>query len=194
MSNFKLKNMKSNTIKLLAVFFMSSLAFTSCSSDDDGHDHDHEEELITTVIYQLTNNADAGDVVTLTFTDLDGEGGADGTYNISGPFTANATYTGTIQLLNATENPADDITLEVEEEGDEHEFFYTNTAGLTITKTDVDINNNPLGIETTLATGVSSTGSITVVLKHEPTKPNDGTAAGAGGSTDVEVTYAISVQ
>ncbi len=194
MSNFKLINMKLNTIKLLAVFFMSGLAFTSCSSDDDGHDHDHEEELITTVIYQLTNNADAGDVVTLTFTDLDGEGGTDGTYDISGPFTANANYAGTIQLLNATENPADDITLEVEEEADEHEFFYTNTAGLTITKTDVDVNNNPVGIETTLATGAASTGSITVVLKHEPTKPNDGTAAGAGGSTDVEVTYAISVQ
>ncbi len=193
MSNFKFKTMKSNTIKLLALFFISSLAFTSCSSDDDGGG-ENDEELITTVIYTLTNNADAGDVVTLTFTDLDGEGGADGTYNISGPLTANAMYTGAMQLWNATENPAEDINEEIEAEADEHEFFYTNTAGLTITKTDVDGEGNPLGLETSVSTGAASTGSITVILKHEPTKPNDGTSAGAGGSTDVEVTYAVTVQ
>ncbi|PWH81545.1 type 1 periplasmic binding fold superfamily protein [Algibacter marinivivus] len=183
------------TIKLLALLFISTLAI-SCSNDDDGHgdDHDSEEELITTVVYTLTNNADNTDVVTLTFTDLDGEGGADGTYDISGPLTANATYTGGIKLWNATENPAEDITEEVEGEADEHEFFYSNTAGLTITKTDVDGNGNPVGIETTIATGSAATGSITVILKHEPTKPNNGTSSDAGGSTDVEVTFSIEVQ
>lgn len=193
MNTFKLKTMK--TIKLLALLFISSLAI-GCSSDDDGHDDDHdsEEELITTVIYTLTNNADSADVVTLTFTDLDGEGGADGTYIISGPLTASATYSGSIMLLNATENPAEDITEEVKDEADEHEFFYSNTSGLTITKTDVDGDGNPLGIETTVNTGDVGTGTITVVLKHEPTKPNDGTAAGAGGSTDVEVFYSVEVQ
>lgn len=183
------------TIKLLALLFVSSLTVLSCSSDDDHNDgHDHEEELITTVIYTLTNSSNSADVVTLTFTDLDGEGGADGTYDISGPFTAGATYTGAIQLWNATENPAENITEEVEAEGDEHEFFYSNTAGLTITKTDNDSNGNPLGIETTVVAGTAGTGSITVILKHEPTKPNDNTAAGAGGSTDVEVTFSVQVQ
>ena len=193
MNTYKLKNMK--TIKLLALLFISSLA-VGCSSDDDGHgdDHDSEEELITTVIYTLTNNANNADVVTLTFTDLDGEGGADGTYDISGPLTANATYTGGIKLWNATENPAEDITEEVEGEADEHEFFYSSTAGLTITKTDVDGDGNPVGIETTVTTGSAATGTLTVILKHEPTKPNNGTATGAGGSTDVEVSYSIEVQ
>lgn len=189
-----MKTMK--TIKLLALLFVSSLTVLSCSSDDDNTNGggENEEELITTVIYTLTNNANNADVVTLTFTDLDGEGGADGTYDVSGPFTAGATYTGAIQLLNATENPAENITEEVEEEGNEHEFFYSNTAGLTITKTDNDSNGNPVGIETTVATGTAATGSITVILKHEPTKPNDNTAAGAGGSTDVEVTFSVQVQ
>ena len=84
--------------------------------------------------------------------------------------------------------------MEVRVEGDEHEFFYTtNSVNLTVTKTDDD-GTNPLGIETELATGAASTGSLTIILKHEPTKPNDGTATGAGGSTDVEVTFPISVQ
>ncbi|WP_178985205.1 type 1 periplasmic binding fold superfamily protein [Winogradskyella helgolandensis] len=189
-----MKNIKSiKTIKLLAVLFMSSIAFVSCSSDDDDHDnHDHEEELITTVKYTLTNGVD---FVTLEFQDLDGEGGADGTYDISGPLTANTTYTGTIQLLNETESPADNITLEVQEEGDEHEFFYTpSISDITITKDDSDVDGNPIGILTTLTTGTAGIGSLTIELIHEPTKPNDGTSANAGGSTDVQVTFAIEVQ
>ncbi len=193
MIKLKLKTMK--TLKLLALLFVSSLTIVSCSNnDDDDHNDGNEEELITTVMYTLTNNANGADVVTLTFTDLDGEGGADGVYNISGPLTANATYTGAIEFLNETENPAEDITEEVEEEGDEHEIFYSNTVGLTITKNDTDGDGNPLGLETTLTTGAASNGTITVILRHEPTKPNDGTAAGAGGSTDAQVSYSVVVQ
>ena len=187
---------KLKTIKLLALFFISSLALVSCSSDDDhDDDHDHEEELITTVTYTLTNTTDNTDEVMLTFTDLDGEGGTDGTYQVSGPLTANVTYSGAIKLLNATESPAEDITEEVEHEGDEHEFFYsTNVSGITISKEDNDSDGNPIGIETTLTTGGAGTGTLTIILKHEPTKPNNNTPAGAGGSTDVEVTFSISVQ
>lgn len=187
------------TIKLLALFFMSSLILTSCSSDDDGHDddHDHEEELITTVIYTLTdNNADVDDnsSITLTFTDLDGEGGEDGNYAVSETLLSNTTYTGTLQLLNATEDPAEDITEEVEDEADEHEFFFSSTiSDLTISKDDNDEDGNPVGIESTLTTGNAGTGTLTIILKHEPTKPNDGTSAGAGGSTDVQVTFDITV-
>ena len=177
------------TIKLLAILFISALTFTACSSDDDhdDDDHGHDEELITTVTYKLTNGSD---IVTLTFQDLDGEGGSDGTFDVSGPLTANTTYTGVIKLENETESPAENITEEVETEGDEHEFFYSSSdSGITITKTDVDENGNPLGINTTLQTGNAGTGSITIILKHEPTKPNNGTSTNAGGSTDVEVTF-----
>lgn len=186
------KTMK--TIKLLAILFISALSFTACSDDHDhdDDDHDHEEELITTVTYTLTNGSD---VVTLKFKDLDGDGGNTGTYTISGPLTANSTYTGVIKLENETENPAEDVTLEVKKEADEHEFFYTSSvSGVTVTKTDKDGNNNPLGVETTVTTGAAGSGNLVIILKHEPKKPNDGTSADAGGSTDIEVTFDISVQ
>jgi hypothetical protein len=187
-----IKTMKTmKTIKLLAVLFISSLVITSCS-DDEVVEDPNEEELITTVTYTLTNGSD---VVTLKFTDLDGEGGNDGIYAVSGPFTAGTSYTGSIKLENETEFPAEDITLEIEEEDDEHEFFFTSTvSGLTIEKTDVDGNGDPVGLETSLNAGPAGSGSITVVLKHEPTKPNDGTSADAGGSTDIEITFNVSVQ
>ena len=181
-----------NTLKLLAILFVSTLTFSSCSDDhDDDHD-DHDEELITTVTYTLTNG---NDVVTLNFQDLDGEGGSPGTYTVSGALTANTTYLGEIKLLNETESPAEDITTEVKAEGDEHEFFYTSSiTDIAISKTDVDANGNPIGIETNLTTGAAGTGTLSVVLKHEPTKPNNNNAVSAGGSSDVEVTFNIEVQ
>lgn len=193
MLNLKLITMKS-TLKFLTLLFVCSLTFVACSDDDHHDDHDHEEEVITTVTLTLTNTTTASNIVTLKYTDLDGEGGNDGTYQITGTLMANENYTGVIQLLNEAESPADNITTEVQSEGDEHEFFYTNTAGLTITKTDNDANGNPLGINTTVVTGEAGNGSLTVILKHEPTKPNNDTAASAGGSTDVEVSYPITVQ
>jgi hypothetical protein len=184
-----------NTIKitkLLAILFISVFTFTACSDDDDDHDHDSEEELITTVKYTLTNGSD---VVILKFSDPDGEDGNDGTYSPSEPLTANTTYTGVVQLLNETESPAEDITKEVKEEGDEHEFFYTsNVSGLAIIKTDLDDNNNPLGIETSVTTGEAGSGTLTIVLKHEPIKPNDGSSSSAAGSTDVDVTFNIVIE
>ncbi|WP_299113528.1 type 1 periplasmic binding fold superfamily protein [uncultured Winogradskyella sp.] len=182
------------TIKLLALFFISGLAMTSCSSDDDGGEND--EELITTVVLTLTNTANAADIVTLTFTDLDGEGGNEPVYTPAvSTLSTNTTYTGSIQLWNATENPPEDVNEEIVGEADEHEFFYTpSVAGMTVVKTDTDGDGNPLGIETTVTTGTVGTGGLNVVLRHEPSKPNDGTLAGAGGSTDVEVNYSISVQ
>lgn len=180
--------------KLLAVLFISTLTFTACSEDDHDDDHDHgsEEELITTVNYTLTNG---NDVVTLTFSDPDGEGGNDGTYSVSGNLSSNTIYTGVVELLNETESPAEDITEEVKAEADEHEFFYSsNVSGLEISKTDNDANNNPIGITTSLVTTDAGSGTITIILKHEPTKPNNGSSADAGGSTDVEVTFNVTVQ
>jgi hypothetical protein len=189
-----MKNIKTiNTIKLLAVLFISTFAFTACSDDDDhDEDHEHEEELITTVIYTLTNN---NDTVTLKFVDLDGEGGEEGTYSVTGPLSANSTYIGEIALLNESESPAEDITEEVKEESDEHEFFYSSSiSGLTVSKNDTDSNGNPIGITTALTTTDSGSGTITIILKHEPTKPNNGSATDAGGSTDVSVTFTVEVE
>ena len=190
-----MKILKTNTIKLFALLFISSFALSSCSDDhDDDHDHGSEEELITTVTYTLTSG---NDVVTLNFQDLDGEGGLAGTFTpVNGVvLKANTIYSGVIKLQNETESPAEDITLEVKAEGNEHEFFYsTNIAGITVEKTDTDVNGNPIGITTSLSTGSAGSGTMTVILKHEPTKPNNGTSANAGGSTDVEVTFNVSVQ
>jgi hypothetical protein len=196
MSNFKTKTMK--TTKLLAILFISVLSFTACSDNDDhGHDdHDHveHEEEITQLIYKLTNTADSADVVTFTFTDEDGEGGANGTKEVSGNLTANATYTGALELINLEE--LEDVGAEIaEEDAENHEIFYiTNVAGLKIDTTDVDANSNPLGFDTDITTGSAGTGILTISLVHEGKKPNDGTTTDAGGTLDIEVVFELTVE
>ncbi|ADV49969.1 hypothetical protein Celal_2684 [Cellulophaga algicola DSM 14237] len=183
------------TIKTLSLAVVAALSFASCSDDDDNTPEIvNEEEVITTMTVTLTPN-DGSEVITLQSRDLDGDGSDAPVITISGNFVSGTTYDGAIVLLNETESPAEDITEEVEEESDEHQFFYTISSGLDATTaySNNDSDGNPLGTEFTLTTGAASTGSITFTLRHEPTKPNDGIES-AGGETDILVSFDVSVE
>ena len=169
----------------------ASLFLASCSDDDNGPVN--EEEVITTVITTLTNGSTT---ITLTSRDLDGDGPNAPVVTVSGDLTANTVYNGEITLLNETVTPADNITAEVEEEGEEHQIFYQIPSALgTIGYTDFDVNAKPVGLTFTYTTGNAGTGNLTVTLRHLPNKSAAGVAAGditnAGGATDAQVTYPI---
>ena len=188
---FKLKTMK--TMKTSAFYALLTLAMLGCSDDDTTPEIINEDELITTVILTLT--PDSGDQVVLTTIDLDGDGPDEPVTTVVGNFSENTQYQGAVQFLNETEDPAEDITQEVIEEADEHQVFYTTTDGLNIQTTyeDQDSQGNPLGVQITLSTGAASEGSLTVTLRHEPVKPNDGLES-AGGETDISTSFDVSIQ
>ena len=176
-------------MKSISVLFVATLLFVACSKNDP--EIPNEEELITTLNYTLTSSS--GNTVLLSFVDLDGDGGTDPVIT-GGTLVANETYTGVLTLLNESETPVESITEEIEEEAEEHQFFFeSSVTGLSIAYTDEDSNGNPIGLESTLTTGAANTGSITIILKHEPNKPASD-AASAGGETDIEVIFAISVE
>ncbi|WP_442266405.1 type 1 periplasmic binding fold superfamily protein [Tenacibaculum sp. ZS6-P6] len=183
------------SIKLLAFLFISSLVFTGCS-DDKTPEEVNEEEVITTMTITLTPDG-GGTAIVLKTQDLDGNGPNSPVITPSNAtLAANTTYNGSIVVLNETENPAEDITKEVEEEANEHQFFYT-AVGPNVAfnyKTPNDSNNNPLGINFSLVAGEASSGTITFTLKHEPTKPNNGLVEQAGGETDIEATFNVTIQ
>lgn len=186
-----IKTMKTSIpfLSIIALLFM-----TSCT-DDDVVTIINEEELITTVELELTNSADATNVVLLKSVDIDGEGPDDPVITITGTVNANSTYLGQVRFLNESIAPSEDITEEVIEESNDHEVFYTTSiSDLSITKTDVDMNGNPLGVLTTFQTGAIGTGTLILVLRHEPIKPNDNTLIGAGGETDAEVSFTFEVE
>jgi hypothetical protein len=180
---------------LILLLLSTSLLFTSCSGDDDELPEEiNEEEVITTLTVTLSPSG-GGTAITMQSQDLDGDGPNPPVVSVSGSLASGTTYSGSLVLLNETESPAEDITEEVEEESDEHQFFYVAAGGLDVTveATNVDSNGNALGTEFSLVAGSQSNGTLTITLRHEPTKPNSG-LADAGGETDIEVTFNVSVE
>ena len=186
-------------INFLIPLLILAIVFTGCSDSDDPPAPVNEEEVITTMTIRLTPSG-GGTEITLKTQDLDGEGGNEPIVTVSGNLTAGTTYDGIIELLNETETPAENITEEVQEEADEHQFFYTIGTGLDVTTTyeDEDGDGNPIGVEFTLTANTASSGDLTFTLRHEPNKSASGVAGGdmtnAGGETDIEETFSITVE
>lgn len=179
----------------LPILFLTVAVLNSCDKDDPIIPN--EGEVITTFKYTLTP-LEGGVPVVLSFQDLDGDGGDEPIIS-SGILAANTTYSGDIILQNELESPVGDITKEVKEEGDEHQFFFISSLNdLAVTYTDMDVNNRPIGLETTLTTGAVGKGSLTIILRHQPDKDADGVGGGditnAGGETDIEIAFEIDVQ
>ena len=184
--------MTTKNLVFITLIALSAL-FTSCEKDKP--DVDPGVELITTVTYTLTSGSE---VVTLNFQDLDGDGGNDPVIT-GGTLTANTTYTGTLTLLDESKTPVENISDEVLEEDEEHQFFFdSNITGVSFAYADEDADMNPVGLASTVTTTDAGSGTITVTLRHEPAKSAEGVADGdianAGGETDVQVTFPVDVQ
>lgn len=188
------------TIKFLFLTVLTSAFIVSCS-DDDGPNNlpepINEEEVITTMTITLVPQA-GGDTVTLKAQDLDGDGPNAPEVTVSGSFTSGAIYNGTIEFLNELESPAEDITEEVEEEDEEHQVFYTLGSGVgTVAYTDEDGNGNPVGLSFEFTAG-DTNGTFVVTLRHEPAKDaagvSDGDITNAGGETDIETAFQVTIQ
>jgi hypothetical protein len=181
------------------VFFAWALALSSLFSACDKAEPTipNEEELITTLNYVLTPTG-GGAAVTLGFKDLDGDGG-NAPIISGGTLAPNQTYTGALVLLNEITTPVVNISDEILLEDEDHQFFFENTlTGLTTAYADQDANGKPVGLSSTLTTGVAASGTITITLRHQPNKSATGVSGGnianAGGETDIQVTFPVSVQ
>ncbi|MDR6968655.1 hypothetical protein J2X31_002681 [Flavobacterium arsenatis] len=187
------------TLKLVPFALIALLSFNSCSNDDNSSQPVNEEEVITTVTVTLTPEG-GGTPVVLTSRDLDGDGPNAPVITSTGSISALTTYNGTVSLLNELTSPADNISLEVEEEGDEHQFFFSATGGLsgTFAYADEDVNGDPIGLKFKFTASANpQSGNLTVILRHEPNKAGANVASGditnAGGETDVQVTFPVTV-
>ena len=184
-NNFsKIKTMKIFKYALLAIPFL----YFSCNDDDDTPEPVNEEEVITTM------NVYVDGALAMSSTDSDGDGPLEPVVT-DGVLAANTTYSVRLEFLNELEDPAEDITEEVEEEALEHQVFYSAGGDLNVgvEYANFDSDGNPLGTLFTLTTNEAGSGTITITLVHEPMKPNDGLAT-AGGETDIEVTFNVSVE
>lgn len=179
--------------KFLPMLLMLLVTVASCSKDDDPlPEAVSEEEVITTMEITLTSGAS---VIILKTQDLDGDGPNAPVVTVSGNLAAGTTYDGVMKFLNELESPAENITEEVEEEDLDHQVFFTVGSGLDVTTeySNNDSAGNPLGTQFKLTAGSASSGNLTFTLVHEPTKPNTGLAS-AGGETDIDATFSITIE
>lgn len=180
-------------ISLFNFALFSLLLFAACENDDPpGGD---PEELITTLQIILTP-PNGNNPITLSFKDDDGDGG-NAPVITTDTLAPNATYAGVITLLNESVAPAENITEEISDEAEAYQFFFDTSDGLNmiLSYEDEDANGYPIGLATTVTTGDASMGTLTIVLRHEPSKDSanvsDGDIINAGGETDIEVAIPI---
>lgn len=185
----------------LFIISLLSVAFLAACGDDVGDDHDHDghdhdghdhdpNEVMTTVKLTFT----AGDGTSFVASWADPEN--DGSPVIDDIVLTNGeTYTVTVEIMNELEDPAEDVTPEILDEKDEHQFFFygtavqgpsnTGNAGAPVSHTygDTDTQGLPVGLTNTFVASNTGTGTLEVLLRHMP--PVNGSAIKVAGLADV---------
>ena len=188
---------------LIAAVLFSAVLF-SCKSEDPVIEND--EEVITDVTLKFTELNESGNPVGDSFEFLasDPQGVALGTPTIETvTLMKGKSYQMEILLFNSIAN--EDITEEVEEESDEHQFFFLGS-GFTSSILSInydDPSGELIGLQNTLTVSSSpgaSTTEIRVILRHDLDKsypgannPNFTNFAQAGGETDLDITFPIEI-
>jgi hypothetical protein len=172
------------------------LAVVAAGCGDSSTEPAGEEEVVSRVTLQLTGSN--GSVQIAFIDDADGGGpGAPSAQSGAITLTRGITYTGSVLFENRLVTPVENITAEVRAEANEHRVFYTVTApGVTLTTTDVDGQNRPLGLAFTTAVGAAATvgsGTVRVQLCHYASTAKVGTATTCAGDTDILVNFNVTV-
>ncbi len=200
-------------IKINPLFYLFLLLglglIVSCGDDDDDPMDmmdNEEEEVINQVLLTFTPDNGAA-TVTATWFDADGDGsGAPTIEDIA--LSEGVTYNLTIELTNTLGSTPEDVTMEIEEEAEDHMFFFSFTDGIfadptgngnvdnrndPINYNDQDANGNPLGLSTIWTAGghTDSPGEFNVILKHQPDGQKTGSSGSAVGGTDVDITFPL---
>lgn len=194
-------NMKKHQFSIAAlVFVLGMLILGGCKKKkDDPQPTPNEEELITTVKLKVKNTLLSSDSTEVVWKDTDGDGGnppSIGTLTIK----ANSFYSAYLTLLDESHaGHTHNITDEINNEKTEHQFFYQATGNISnFAYVDVDQNNNPVGLRFSFQTGAAGSGTLKITLRHKPNKSASGVASGditnAGGETDIEVTFPVTIQ
>ena len=180
--------------------------FTACEEDEAAPEEENEVEVFTDVKLVFTPSG-GGAAVEAAAQDPDGAGVQElqvlGTINLS----ANTEYTLTMVIENCLESPCELMNEEIEEEDDEHQFFFAFTndvftspagngnidsASDPLNYNDADGNGNSLGLNTSWTTGSASNGTFTVQLQHQP-DVKTATSGATDGDTDFALTFNLNI-
>lgn len=202
-------------LKILNPFLLAAtiICLSTCKNEDPTPEN--IPELITKVILKFSP-VGGGSSITVTATDPDGGGVQD--IEVDGPINLlkGSQYTLSLELINELYLPGDadyNITEAVEQEGEEHQFFFGFDEGVfssptgmgnikdsassiagSINYLDEDLGGLPIGILTswtTIGTAISSK-SFRVVLKHQP-EIKSSISTSLDGESDLDISFLLNV-
>ena len=201
------------------------LTMTACTpgSVEEEPPEDQSSGLITTLSLNFTPT-NGGESLTFLWSDPEGDGDPI-VDEIPLPDASNhnhhdaQSYTLDIEVWNDLEDPPRDIAAEIEEAGEEFQFFFTGSAVegpatennaeaiLSHQYADSDSSGLPLGLRNDVSTLSWGSGQLTVTLRHIP--PTDGQALktedlaseiaeggfdSVDGENDLQVTFEVEVE
>ncbi len=193
-------------LALLGLLFF----FSACNDDEDPVVEETPEQITT---LRLTF-VPAGGGAPLIFSSVDADGDGPGSVqNDTIKLQVNTAYSLSLEVLNELAKPTEDITDEIEDEAEEHMFFFNWTDGLfsdpagngntdnradavnygNNNPTGVDDNGLPVGLTTTWTTGAAAMGNFQVILKHQP-DIKSATSGISDGETDMDRVLPVVIQ
>ncbi|MCP4456712.1 MAG: hypothetical protein GY816_01590 [Cytophagales bacterium] len=196
--------MKIKNYLLLGLLITGTL-FSGCG-DDDVPGAEEEEEIIDKMTLTFTPVTEGATVTAVAF-DPDGEGVQN--FQVEEiDLAAGTAYTLSILLENTVED--ENISDEIEEEDEEHMFFFSFTNELfsdptgngnvdnradALNYNDEDENTNPVGLSTSWTTkeSTSTDGSFRVILKHQPNGIKSAISTSVDGETDIDINWTLNV-
>jgi hypothetical protein len=154
-----------------------------------------ESEPIITKLEMIATPAGGGKQAVFVFEDVDGFGGKAPTVK-SDTLLSNKVYNTQIRVYNKDQ----DITARIIEDGLLHQVFYEQTFPelLNTTYADFDDANQPIGLTAIIDAIGKGQNKFTITLRHDLDKEAEGVREGsilnAGGVTDVEATFNITIR
>jgi hypothetical protein len=204
----------SHDIRTIPILLGCFGLFSACNDVDDPTDGENPEEVITTVTLTFTPQA-GGTALAFTWADPENDGAP-----VIDPIVLPDAddYDLSVAFVNELSSPPEDITIEVQSEGDQHQVFFTGTAVegpatgenaaavVTHAYADTDANGFPIGLENTITTVGVGSGTFDVLLRHMPAEPDPLKTGGLAeeaatngldslpGDTDVSVEFDLTVE
>lgn len=205
--NFNQLLMKTPQKLYLLAIALVSFSLASCSSDDPVPENDGEVITDVTLTFQELDDSNnpVGDSFEFTASDAEGIeiGGTPEVETVT--LAAGKTYQMSIEVYNSI--AGEDITEEISEESDEHQFYFLGTAfvGNPVLSYQYDdeggINLGLNGIVSVAASPSTNNANMQILLRHDLDKnypgadnPNFTDYAQAGGESDLDITFPLIIE
>lgn len=195
------------TLKRIPLFAIAVFTFAFASCDSEKPTEENEEEVITDVTLSFTELNSAGAPVgsKISFKASDPQGielGSAPTIETV-TLTRGKTYRMEITVFNSIES--EDITAEILEEADEHQFYFLGTAFVGSSAPASIVYDDPsgdlIGLRTKVtlsATPASNNAVMRIILRHDLNKAFAGATspifqnfAQAGGESDLDINFPL---